>query len=117
MNANVGARARQYWRPWREADSLLFASEQPCERSGMPRSKTTPKRRTSTSAHGRGQARSRDDNAATIAVKIDPVRKARYERLRGQMRRFGRDEAEGFDAFWEAVAEIVDSELYVMGGF
>jgi hypothetical protein len=54
---------------------------------------------------------------ATVEVRVDPKRRARYERLVLEMDRASRREAAGFDAFWEAVGEILDAELYVTGGY
>jgi hypothetical protein len=52
-----------------------------------------------------------------VKVRVDPKRRKRYDKLLAEMARSSRREAGGFDAFWEAVGEILDAELYVAGGY
>lgn len=65
---------------------------------------------------GRARALSRHGDASTVKVKVDPQRKARFDALLAQMKAARRHETSGFDAYWEAVGEIIASELYVAGG-
>jgi hypothetical protein len=53
----------------------------------------------------------------TVTVKLDPAQKKAYELLVAKMAASARDEARGFDDYWESVAEVLDRELYIVGGF
>lgn len=65
---------------------------------------------------GRGRALKRHGDASTVSVKVDAKRKERFDKLRAAMQSSHLHEASGFDAYWEAVAEIIDHELYIAGG-
>jgi hypothetical protein len=66
---------------------------------------------------GRGRALARKGRPVKVEVTIDPVQKKRFDDLRAVLSRSRREEAEGFDAYWEAVGEILDKGLYVAGGY
>jgi hypothetical protein len=53
----------------------------------------------------------------TINVKADPARRKRFEALVAELRQDKKKEASGFDAYWEAVAEVLDHQLYIDGGY
>jgi hypothetical protein len=72
---------------------------------------------TTTRGRGRTLARTARKPPVTIKVKIDPKRRARYQKLLDELTHAKRDEASGFDHYWEAVGEILDGELYVDGGY
>jgi hypothetical protein len=69
-----------------------------------------------TSPRGRGRALKRHGDVTAVQVKLDPKHKERFEALLAEMRGARRDEAGGFDAYWEAVGAIIDGELYIAGG-
>ena len=62
-----------------------------------------------------------DGAAAKIArgaiVKIDPALERRWNALYGIVHTAQREGAIEFDRLWETVGEIVDRELYLLGGF
>ena len=72
-----------------------------------------------TPARGRGRtlAKTARKPPVTIKVKVDPKRRARYQKLLAELYTSKRNEASGFDHYWEAVGEILDGELYVDGGY
>ena len=72
-----------------------------------------------TSTRGRGRALTRHGNASdvTINVKVDPARKKELERLLAIMQSAVREEALGFDAYWEAVGTILSRELFADAGY
>jgi hypothetical protein len=43
-----------------------------------------------------------------IEVRVDPVRKRRFEALIAEMRQAEKKEAAGFDAYWESVDEVLE---------
>jgi hypothetical protein len=72
------------------------------------------------SKHGRGRtlaAHARKPSPSLVRVKVDRKRLDRWKALRAQLDARKREEAEGYDAYWEAVGEILDAQLYVDGGF
>jgi hypothetical protein len=66
---------------------------------------------------GRGRALARHGDLATLTLRADPKRKRQYDTLLATMRRSRREEAGGYDAYWEAVGAILDGDLYVYGGY
>ena len=56
-------------------------------------------------------------DVTTVKVVVDTAKKKRFEALLGDMQSSKREEAGGFDAYWEAVGEILSGELYIAGGF
>ncbi len=52
-----------------------------------------------------------------VVIRADPARKRRWSALIDIVGRAKREQASGFDAYWEAVAEIVDHGLYADGGY
>ncbi len=56
-------------------------------------------------------------DATVVKVVVDAASKKRFAALLAQMQSSKREEAGGFDAYWEAVGEILDGELYVTGGY
>lgn len=67
-------------------------------------------------ARGGTRGLARQGDAITIQVTIEKAKKQRFESLLVEMRASRRDEAGGYDAYWEAVGEVLDKELYVAGG-
>lgn len=72
-----------------------------------------PKRTTQTRTNARGTRKT----AQGVTVKVDPALKRRWDALYGIVTSAEREGAIEFDRLWEAVGEIVDRELYVLGGF
>lgn len=56
-------------------------------------------------------------DTTTVKVTIDAARKKRFEGLLHEMQSSKREEASGYDAYWEAVGEILQGELYIAGGY
>ena len=52
-----------------------------------------------------------------VTKKLDPARVARFGRLRAVLEASRRKEASGFDAYYEALGEILEGALYVDGGW
>ena len=52
-----------------------------------------------------------------VTVKVDPALKRRWDFLIGAVRKAQKDGAIEFDHLWEAIGEIIDHELYLLGGF
>jgi hypothetical protein len=67
-------------------------------------------------ARGKQRGLSRQGDVTTVKVAVDTARKKRFDVLLAAMNTSRRDEAGGFDAYWEAVGDILGSELYVAGG-
>lgn len=68
-------------------------------------------------ARGKSRGVARKGDVSTVKVVVDTAKKKRFEALLGEMHSSKRDEASGFDAYWEAVDDILRSELYVAGGY
>lgn len=68
-------------------------------------------------ARGKSRGVARKGDVSTVKVVVDTARKKRFEALIGEMHSSKRDEASGFDAYWEAVDDILRAELYIAGGY
>ena len=69
------------------------------------------------SSRGRGRALSRHGTPPVIKIKVDAARKKELDCLLAIMYSGVREEALGFNAYWEAVGTIFDRELFADGGY
>jgi hypothetical protein len=62
-------------------------------------------------------ASSKPAKPADVAPKPDPKRKARYAALAKSIKASRKDTLSNFDALYEAIAEVLDHELFLDGGY
>jgi hypothetical protein len=65
----------------------------------------------------RGIKRQGDAKDVIVKVRVDAERKKRYDQLRQRMAAARREEAAGFDDYWEAADDILEQELWNAGGY
>ena len=65
-------------------------------------------------AKGRGRSVKK---VAAIDPKIDPKRRARWQKLRALIEQKRREEALGWDAYWEAIGEVLAHDLWAAGDY
>lgn len=76
-----------------------------------------PRKSSTSSTVARARNLARHGKAVDVVVHEDPKRLAEYRKLMSLLAGGEREQATGFDEYWEAVGRILDDQLYDVGGF
>jgi hypothetical protein len=79
--------------------------------------KKTARKSTPKAASSKSRATSKPTGPADVAPKPDPKRKARYAALAKSIKDARKDTLQNFDALYEAIAEVLDHELFLDAGY
>lgn len=83
----------------------------------MATAKKSAKKSAPKSPAAKAAASSKPSKPEDVAPKADPKRKARYAALAKSIKAARKDTLSNFDALYEAIAEVLDHELFLDGGF